>query len=66
MGKATRENVIRVREIALKFFRGNGIENRQGYKEAGLLDELDALCDYIADSLAEEDTMDAPSPQTGD
>ncbi len=36
-----------MREIALKFFRGHNAEHRQGYKEAGLLDRLQKLREFL-------------------
>jgi len=32
-----------MREIALKFFRGNYASNREGFKEAGMLTRLEEL-----------------------
>lgn len=46
MGMTKRERaelLDELRDIALKFYRGNHQENRIGYKEAGMLDRLDVI-----------------------
>ncbi len=41
------EAAAEVRFIALKFFRGNCQENRDGFQGAGLLNRLDVLLTFL-------------------
>lgn len=51
MDQATPQDVERLCEIALKFFRGIDQPNRRGFQEAGLLEEFNALSLKIVKSL---------------